>query len=103
MFYGLINISMLSRGALQLAPIFIAGLLTGNPIWFRVEIVTISTFIAAERSRLAPLGVLLHALVVALGYLAITSSMQTPGVFIIGSVVLAVACIAITAAGTEMR
>ena len=103
MFYGLINISMLSRGALQLAPIFIAGLLTGNPIWFRVEIVTISTFIAAERSRLAPLGVLLHALVIALGYLAITSSMETPGVFIVGSVVLAVACIAITAAGTEMR
>ncbi len=60
MFYGLINISMLSRGALQLAPIFIAGLLTGNPIWLRVEIVTISTFIAAERSRLAPLALPSH-------------------------------------------
>jgi hypothetical protein len=103
MFNGLINIGMLSRGALQLAPIFVAGLLRGNPIWFQVEIVTISTFIAAERSRLAPLGVLLHALVIVLGYLAITSSMETPGVFIVGSVVLAVACIAITAAGTEMR
>jgi hypothetical protein len=103
MFNGLINIGMLSRGALQLAPIFIVGLLSGNPIWFQVEIVTISTFIAAERSRLAPLGVLLHALVIVLGYLAITSSMETPGVFIVGSMVLAVACIAITAAGTEMR
>lgn len=63
MFNGLINVSMLSRGALQLAPIFIAGLLTGNPIWFRVEIVAISAFIAAERSRLAPLALFIVSFV----------------------------------------
>jgi len=101
--FNLINVRMLSRGAMLLAPIFIAGLVIGNPMWFRVEIVTVSAFIAAERSRLAPLGVLLHALVVGLGFVAMTISTGKPALFVIASVLLAMACVFVTAAGTEMR
>ncbi|SFT82405.1 hypothetical protein SAMN05192563_1004190 [Paraburkholderia aspalathi] len=101
--FNLINVRMLSRGATLLAPIFIAGLVTGNAMWFRVEIATVSAFIAAERSRLAPLGLLLHLLVVGLGFVAMTISAGRPALFVIASVLLAIACVAVTAAGTEMR
>lgn len=103
MFNGLINIRMLSLGAMLLAPIFIMGLITGNPIWFRVEIVTVSVFIAAERSRLALLGVLLHTFVIGCCFLAMTASLGKPGAFVIASVLLAIACVAITDAGVGMR
>ena len=103
MFNGLINIRMLSRGAILLAPIFIAGLVTGDPMWFRAEIVTVSVFIAAERSRLAPLGVLMHTLTIGLGVLVMTLSLGRPETFVMASVLLAIACAAITAAGPCMR
>jgi hypothetical protein len=103
MFNGLINIKMLFRGAMLLAPIFIAGLLTEDPSWFRVEIVTISVFIVAERSRLTPLGVLLHTFAIAFGFLVMTVSLGKPEAFVTVCVLLAIACVAITAAGAEMR
>ncbi|MBU7440213.1 FUSC family protein [Paraburkholderia fungorum] len=103
MFNGLINNRMLLRGAMLLAPVFIMGLITGNPIWFRVQIVTVSVFIAAERSRLAPLGVLLHTLVIGCCFLTMTASLGRPGTFVIASVLLAIACVAITDAGVGMR
>jgi hypothetical protein len=103
MFNGLINIRMLSRGAILLAPIFIAGLVTGDPMWFRAEIVTVSVFIAAERSRLAPLGVLLHTLVIGCCFLTMTASLGKPGAFVLVSVLLAIGCVAITDAGVGMR
>jgi hypothetical protein len=103
MFNGLINIRMLFRGAMLLAPIFIAGLLTEDPSWFRVEIVTISVFIVAERSRLTPLGVLLHTFAIAFGFLVMTVSLGKPEAFVTVCVLLAIACVATTAAGAEMR
>ncbi|EDZ99140.1 conserved hypothetical protein [Burkholderia sp. H160] len=103
MFNGLFNPRMLSRGAIVLAPIFIAGLVTGDPIWFRAEIVTVSVFIAAERSRLAPLGVLLQTLVIACCVPAMTASLDQPASFVIASVLLAIGCVAITDAGVGMR
>jgi len=103
MFNGLLNSRMLSRGAMLLAPVFIMGLVTGNPIWFRMEIVTVSVFIAAERSRLAPLGVLLHTLVIGCGVLTTTASLGKPGSFVMVSVLLAIGCVAITDAGVGMR
>ena len=103
MFNDLINLRMLLRGAILLAPIFIAGLVTGDPMWFRAEIVTVSVFIAAERSRLAPLGVLLHTLVIASCVLPVTASLANPGAFVIVSVLLAIGCVAIAVAGVGMR
>ena len=103
MFNDLFNIRMLSRGAILLAPIFIAGLVTGDPMWFRAEIVTVSVFIAAERSRLAPVGVLLHTLAIGLGALAMILSLGRPETFVMASVLLAIVCVAITAAGPGMR
>ncbi|MFD1561167.1 FUSC family protein [Paraburkholderia silviterrae] len=94
---------MLSRGGLLLAPIFIVGLISGDPIWFRAEIVTVSVFIAAERSRLTPVGVLLHTLVIGLGVLAMTLSFERPQTFVMASVLLAIACVAITSVGPSMR
>ncbi|QCP53232.1 FUSC family protein [Trinickia violacea] len=103
MFNELINIRMLSRGAVLLAPIFIAGLVTGDPMWFRAEIVTVSVFIAAERSRLAPVGVLLHTLAIGFGVLAMILSLGRPETFVMASVLLAIVCVALTAAGPSMR
>ncbi|CAB3809980.1 hypothetical protein LMG28614_07178 [Paraburkholderia ultramafica] len=103
MFNDLLNIRMLSRGAILLAPILIAGLVTGNPIWFRAEIVTVSVFIAAERSRLAPVGVLLHTLAIGFGVPAMTLSLGRSETFVMATVLLAIVCVAITAAGPGMR
>ena len=103
MFNALINYRMLSRGTVLLAPIFIAGLVTGDPMWFRAQIVTVSVFIASERSRLSPVGVLLHALTIGLGVLGMTVSLGRPVTFVMASVLLAVVCIATTAAGSSMR
>jgi len=103
MFNDLINARMLTRGAIFLAPIFLMGLLTGDPIWFRVEIVTVSMFIAAERAQLAPLGVILHALIMVAGFLAVIASLGHPVSFVVAAVLLAVACVGVTRQGTHMR
>ena len=103
MFNGLINIRMLLRGAMLLAPTFIAGIVTADQTWFLVGIVTVSVFIAAERSRLAPAGVLLHTLAIAVGVLVVTLALGRPGTFVMASILLAIICVALTAAGPSMR
>ncbi len=99
----LIHIEMLFRGALMLAPFLVAGLATGNPLWTHVEIVTISTFIAAERSQLTPLGVLLHAMAIAAAFIALSLSMASPVLFVLATALLAAACALVMTAGQGMR
>ena len=72
-------------------------------MWLRVEIVTVSAYVAAERSRIAPLGVLLHAVFVTVAASVVTLSVGMPGLFIIACVALAIVCVGITAAGAGMR
>jgi len=51
---------ILVQAVLVLAPLVLLATLSGNPIWLRAAILTISTYIGFERSGLAPLGVVLH-------------------------------------------
>ncbi|CAB3795891.1 hypothetical protein LMG28614_04251 [Paraburkholderia ultramafica] len=99
----LVNVRLLSYGAVLLAPVFLAGLVTGNPLWLRAEIVTVSAFIAAERSRLAPLGVLVHVVAICVGFIAMTLALGTPEWFVVACMLLAATCVSITAAGAQMR
>jgi hypothetical protein len=63
----------------------------------------VSVFIAAERSRLAPVDVLLHTLAIGLGVLAMTLSLGRPESFVMATVLVAIVCVAITAGGPGMR
>ncbi len=64
----------LGRAVVVLTPLLLATLLSGNATWLQAGLVTISTFIAMDRSGLAPLGVVLHGAAVLAGFLLHPSS-----------------------------
>ncbi len=91
------------RAALVLAPLVLLAAASGDPIWLRAAIVTISTFIGFERSGLAPFGVLLHGAAILAGFSALLLALQMPAIFVAGCAVLAGGAIALTARGAKLR
>jgi hypothetical protein len=64
-------LTQLASAMVVLAPIICAAVTTGQTAWLRAGLVTISTFIAMQRSGLAPLGVLLHGMAFVAGFYGI--------------------------------
>jgi hypothetical protein len=93
----------LGRALLVLAPLVIAALATGNPAWLRAGLVTISSFIAMERSGLTPLGVLLHGLIVIACFLSLLLALAAPPLFVLLCAALAAGSILVTARGAKLR
>jgi hypothetical protein len=65
--------------------------------------VTISTFIAMQRSGLAPLGVLLHGMAFVAGFMALLYALIVPQLFVLGCACLAAGSILVTAKGAKLR
>lgn len=98
-----INGRIFLRASLVLAPLILLAAWSGDPIWLRAGLITISTFIGMERSGLAPLGVVLHGIAILLGFSALLLALPTPPLFVGGCAVLATGAIALTARGAKLR
>jgi hypothetical protein len=93
----------LAGAALVLAPLIIAASITGQPIWLRAGLVTISTFIGMQRAGLAPLGVLLHGVAIITGFIALLCTLTVPALFVFGCAIMAAGSILLTAKGEKLR
>jgi Fusaric acid resistance protein-like len=79
------------RAVIVLTPLILLAMISGNGIWLRAALVTISTFLAMERSGLAPLGTLLHGVAIVASYLALLAAQVAEPLFVLGCVLLATA------------
>lgn len=93
----------LYRATLALAPVFALTLLSGRPEWLIAAIVPVAMLIALDRSGLAPLGVLVHGMVICAGFMLMMASMSHPLLFVATTVLLGMGSIAVTARGKELR
>ena len=91
------------RAVIVLAPVILPALISGNDVGFRAALVTISTFIAMERSGLAPLGTLLHGATIAFCYLALLAAQTREPLFVAGCAVLAAASILLMGWDARLR
>jgi hypothetical protein len=96
-------LTQLASAMVVLAPIICAAVTTGQTAWLRAGLVTISTFIAMQRSGLAPLGVLLHGMAIVAGFMALLYALIVPQLFVLGCACLAAGSILVTAKGAKLR
>jgi hypothetical protein len=91
------------RAVIVLTPLVLLAMISGESIWLRAALVTISTFIAMERSGLAPLGTLLHGAAILVSYLALLAAQAAEPLFVLGCVLLAAASILLTGWDARLR
>lgn len=92
-----------ARAAMALAPLIFVACWSGDVTWLRAAVVTISTFIAMERSGLAPLGVALQGLAIMLGFLGLLCAQARAPLFVFACVAMATASILLTIRGAQLR
>jgi hypothetical protein len=102
-FHKEINGWVLLQALLVLAPLVLLAVWSGNPVWLRASIVTISAYIGFERSGLTPLGVVVHGFAILAAFALLLLALQIPPVFVCGCAVLAGSAIALTARGAKLR
>ena len=93
----------LARALLVLAPVLAAALNGGDPLWMPAALAAASSFIAMEEAGLAPLGVALHGLAIAAGFLILLTALPYPPLFALAAAAIAAAAILITAKGHRLR
>jgi uncharacterized membrane protein YccC len=93
----------LARAVLVLAAPIAAAFVTGDPLWMPAALVTASSFIAMEQVRLAPLGVAVHGLAIAAGFLVLLTALPVPPLFALAAAAIAAAAILLTAKGHRLR
>jgi hypothetical protein len=75
----------------------------GQRLGREAAIVSGSAFIAMEKTNLAPLGVALHGIAIAAGFLALLATISTPPAFVGVTAAMAAASILVTAKGDKLR
>src|SRR5271168_5529967 len=93
----------LGRALLVLAAPIAAGFGTGDPLWIPAALVTASSFIAMEQVGLAPLGVALHGLAIAAGFLMLLTALPIPPLFALTAAAMAAAATLLAAKGHRLR
>lgn len=99
----LINHNALLRAVLALTPIVVIAAAFGQEIWLQAALVTVSVDVAADRSGLAPVGIVFHGVAIATGFIALVVSFAVPALFVGCITLLAAASILVTVRGTELR
>ena len=74
---------VLARAAVVIAPLVLLASLSSDVVWLRAGIVAISSFIALERANLAPVGVALHGVAMAAGFMVLLYSLVIPPLFVL--------------------
>lgn len=93
----------LLKALLALLPFGALSIMTADPIWVEVALLTISTMITEERLALTPWGVLLHGITVIGGIYLLLFAQGVPVLFIAACMLLAAGFIRITAEGESLR
>ena len=93
----------LGQTAFVLSPVLALSFITGDPVWLKAAVVTVSTFIAFERGHLAPLGVLLHAAAILAGFLLLMLALRVPALFVLAAALLAAAAVWISTYDRKLR
>ncbi len=93
----------LGRGMLVLAPLVLAAALSADANWLLAAIVTISAYVAMEKSGLTPLGVVLHGVAIAAGFMALLAAQAFPPLFVTGCAAMATASVLLTARGAKLQ
>ena len=91
------------RAVIVLAPLVLLAVISGEELWLRAALVTISTFIAMERSGLAPVGTLLHGAAIVVCYVALLAAQAAELLFVVGCALLAAASILLTGWDARLR
>lgn len=86
-----------------LAPAIVAASVTGDENWWRAGTVAMSVLIATERSDLAPLGMIVHSMAIALFTLTLLAALTVPLLFVLGVAGLAGGTTLITVYGSKLR
>lgn len=89
--------------AAVLAPTAAVASITGQPQWGRALVVAVSALIAAERSGLAPLGVVLHGAAICAGIACLAAALADPPLFVVATAILAGGSVLLTARGAKLR
>lgn len=97
------NTAVLSRALLVLAPLVLLVIATGDLTWLKAGMVTIATFIALERSDVAPFGVLVHGAAILVGFLALLFSLPHPLLFSLLCASMAVGTMVLAGRGAKLR
>ncbi len=100
---GELDMRSLLRAALVLAPLIALAAVTGQNAWLQAAIVTMSAYIAMDRSGLAPLGVILHGVAIAIAFLALLLALIVPPLFVAGAALLAAVAILLTGKDASLR
>ena len=93
----------LARAMMVLAAPIAAAFMTGDLLWIPAALVTASSFIAMEQVGLAPLGVAVHGLAIAAGFLMLLTALPVPLLFAMAAAAMAAAAILLTAKGHRLR
>ena len=93
----------LYRAAIVLFPLFMAAMVSGETAWLQASLVSVSGLVAVDRSGMAPAGVVLHGLSIAVGFTALVLSSANPAAFVICTAAIASASVLVTAQGAELR
>lgn len=101
--YQAVDWRSLLLGLTVLAPLILVATWTNDREWCHAMIITMSAFIAADHSGLAPLGVVMHGVAIALGLVCLLLALALPPMFVPAVVLLASASVLITAYGSEYR
>jgi len=91
------------RAVIVLAPLVLLAVISGEELWLRAALVTISTFIAMERSGLAPVGTLLHGAAIVVCYVALLAAQASGLLFVVGCALLAAASILLMGWDARLR
>jgi len=94
---------LLVLATIVLAPLVSLAAVSGNVVWLRAGIVAVSSLIAMERADLAPVGVALHGLAMAAGFMALLYSLSIPPLFVIACAAMAAGSILLTTQGARLR
>lgn len=98
-----LSTSVLARAALVLLPSVVRAAVERDAAWLQLSIITISTFIARERSGLAPADVALHALAIFVVFTALLLSQGDSVLFPLLCALFAMLSVRITATGANLR
>jgi hypothetical protein len=91
------------RCLLMFMPFFVMALWSGDPLWTNALVTASATLVGLERFGMAPLGVLLHQVLIALLFLVLLFARQSPWLFVFCCAASAALMLAITAYGRRLR
>jgi Fusaric acid resistance protein-like len=100
---GEIDTAAAVRASLVLTPLVLVAVQSENSDWLLAAIVSISAYIAMDRSGLAPFGVVLHGLAITAGFMVLLAAFATPPLFVLGCATMAAASVLLSGRGSKLQ